>query len=195
MIRKLYAAALALLAALSLAASPAVAANITVKDGAGTSQTMCTVVQGDSSQAYCFTYRNAAGTQVDLATAANQATNTAAITALGSPLQAGVALPAGTNNLGTVNTVVQGTATDIGASVSATTATTLAASNASRRGFAVQNQTTGNCYVNGSATPTGSYHDLLIAAGAYYESKDSHVGTGAIQIYCAAAGGVYGRQW
>jgi len=106
-----------------------------------------------------------------------------------------VPCPVGAGTSGKVDTVVSGPSIDIGANVAATTATTLAAANPTRRGFAVQNQTGGPCYLNGIATPTGNYHDLFIASGGYYESKDSHVGTGALQIYCAQAGGIYGRQW
>ena len=80
MIRSLIGRGLAALAVLPLVfASPALAANISVKDGAGTTQTLCTAVQGDSSQAYCFVYRNAAGAQEDLATKASQAAANASL--------------------------------------------------------------------------------------------------------------------
>ena len=93
------------------------------------------------------------------------------------------------------DTVIQGAASDIGVSIAANTATTITAANTSRRGFSIQNQTAGNCYLSGSAAATADYHSLLIATGTYYESKDSHVGTGALSVICASAGGLYGRQW
>jgi hypothetical protein len=93
------------------------------------------------------------------------------------------------------DTVVQGASTDIGVSVTANTSATLTAANPARRGFSVQNQTSGACYLSGLATATADFHSLLIPAGSLYESKDSHVGTGALSVICSAAGGVYGRQW
>jgi hypothetical protein len=93
------------------------------------------------------------------------------------------------------DTVVQGASTDIGASVAANTAMQLVGITLTRRGFAIQNQTAGDCYLSGLATPTADFHSLKIPTGSYYESKDSHVGTGALSIICGSAGGVYGRQW
>ncbi len=216
MIRKLFAGAFALVVA-TCALAPASAGNLAVTDANLARQYLCEKAATDGSLVACHAVFDTTLTQIDPATKQLQQ---AEITALGSLLQAGGSvgisgslpgfattptfnigtapafiLGAGSAKIGTVDTVVQGTATDIGATVSAATATVLAASNTSRRGFSVQNQTTGNCWLNGVSTPTGTYHDLLIQAGSYYESKDSYVGTGAIQIYCAAAGGVYGRQW
>lgn len=96
----------------------------------------------------------------------------------------------------TVDTVAKSTATDRGASVG-TTAVTLMASNTSRRGFAVQVQsTTASCYINGQATATADYHSLQIAAGALYVTESTHVGTGAISIICTgAATSVYSREY
>ena len=222
MIRKAIFAAASLLAALSLAHAPAAAANLNIKDGTGTTQLLCAHTLSDGSLAECHVILDTSNAQIDPATKQLQQST---ITTLGSPFQAGgaiantsfgisgslpafaatptfnlgtapaIVIAAGTAQIGTVNTVVQGTATDIGATMVANTATTIAAINTSRRGFAIQNQTAGNCYLSGTATATADYHSLVIAAGAYYESKDSHVGTGALSVICASAGGLYGRQW
>ena len=298
MIRKILVAAALLLAPLSL--TPASAANLSVKDGAGATQTLCAITMSDTSLSECNILVDTTGAKINPATkegvaavatalgspfqaggsigntafgisgslpagtnaigtvavtalpalptgvnsigsianitgtvplptgAATQTTLASILTALGSPAQAGgsianitgtVSLPTGaatsalqtTGNTslaaiatalgapaqagGKIDTVITGAATDIGASVAAATATQLAAVNASRRGFALQNQTTGNCFLNATGTATQDYHSLLIASGAYYESKDSHVGTAALSVICASAGGVYGRQW
>ena len=143
---KMFRNALAAIASLCLAASPALA-DVAIKDGTGASVTMGATACKSGAQCY------------------------------------------------NMDTIVQGAATDIGASVTANTSTTLASANTSRRGFAIQNQTAGACYLSGLATATLDYHSMLIPAGALYLSSDSHVGTGALSIICAQAGGVYGRQW
>lgn len=96
-----------------------------------------------------------------------------------------------------VDTVIRLTAADRGAIVTtAGTAQQLMAANASRRGFAIQNQSTGACYINGQASATQDYRSLLIPAGGFYDTPPTHVGTGAISIVCAVANApVYAREW
>jgi hypothetical protein len=106
--------------------------------------------------------------------------------ALGTPAQAG----------GKIDTVISGSATDIGAAITTVSVSqTLTGAMPSRRGYAFQNQTTGMCYVNVGSPATADFHSLAVAATSYYESKESYVGTGAISVLCLQAGAVFGRQW
>jgi|GEM_PF-4075297 len=95
------------------------------------------------------------------------------------------------------DTVVQASATDRGLSVTtAGTAQQLMAANSARRGFTVQNQSSGDCYINGQSTATQDFHSLIISSGAYYETPSTHVSTGAISIVCAvSAASIYAREW
>ena len=96
----------------------------------------------------------------------------------------------------TVDTVVKAPATDRGAIVG-TTAVQLMAANTARRGFSVQVQSaTASCYISGQGTATADYHSLLIAAGSYFETPNTHTGTGAVSVICSAASTpVYSREW
>ena len=112
--------------------------------------------------------------------------NTVAVNAL--PANDGTKLP--------VDTVVQATAVDRGASIG-TAAVPLMAANAARRGFAVQNQSsTAKVYINGSATATADYHSLMVPPLSYYETPAGHTGVGAISVISdTAATSVYAREW
>ena len=96
-----------------------------------------------------------------------------------------------------VDTVARASATDRGAIVSsAAVAQLLMAANAARRGFAVQNQSSGACYINDLATATQDFRSLMIPAGGYYETPTTQVGTGAVSIICAVANApVWAREW
>ena len=117
------------------------------------------------------------------ATAAKQDT---LLAALGTPVQTG----------GKVDTVIVATSTDKGASIG-TSATTLIASNGSRRGYSIQNQsTTATCYVSNIATATADFHSLQIGPGGFYESSSVNIGTGAVSIICSAASTpIYAREF
>lgn len=93
--------------------------------------------------------------------------------------------------------VVRSTPVDRGAVIAtAGTAQQLMAANSARRGYSVQNQSAGACYISGLATATADYHSLRIDAGSYYETPAGHTGTGAISIVCAtAAASVFAREW
>jgi len=95
------------------------------------------------------------------------------------------------------DTVVQASAADRGLSVTtAGSAQQLMAANSARRGFTVQNQSSGDCYINGQTTATQDFHSLIIASGAYYETPSTHVSTGAISIVCAvSSASIYAREW
>ncbi|WP_298690169.1 hypothetical protein [uncultured Sphingomonas sp.] len=198
MIRSLIGRGIAALAALSLASvTPAMAANLSIKDGAGTTQTMCTGVQSDSSQAYCFVYHNAAGAQEDLATKALQTSGNSSLATL-----AGTVAAAGTaaTTAQTVTTVLPQITATAGTAISfGTSAATLFAANASRHFMTIQVQgapdTTGTngCYINGISGATADANSLFIARGGYFESG-THVGTGVVSIICTGTMAVYSRQ-
>ncbi|MGU3386938.1 hypothetical protein ACLBYG_20675 [Methylobacterium sp. D53M] len=96
-----------------------------------------------------------------------------------------------------VDTVVRGTATSHSGTIAAGgTAQQLMAANASRRGFVVQNQSSGDLYVNGLGTATADQNSLKIAAGDFYETSVQHVGTGAVSIIGATTGqAFYAREY
>lgn len=95
-----------------------------------------------------------------------------------------------------VDGVVRATSVDRGAVVG-TTAVTLMAANAARRGYAIQVQSaSASCYINGLAMATAGYNSLQIGSNAYYQTPPTHVGTGAISIICTAvATPVFAREW
>lgn len=96
-----------------------------------------------------------------------------------------------------VDTVVKGTSADVGGTIAAGgTAQQFMAANASRRGWHLENQSTGPLYVNCVTTATLDYHSLLIAAGAFFTTDAQFVGTGACSIIGATTGqAFYGRQF
>lgn len=95
-----------------------------------------------------------------------------------------------------VDTVAHNAATDRGGTITAGgTAQQIMAANASRRGIAIQNQSTGDLYMSGVAGATVDYHSLKIPAGTLYETG-GHVGAGAISIIGATTGqAFYAREW
>lgn len=89
----------------------------------------------------------------------------------------------------TVDTVVKLTSTSRSGTIAAGgTAQQLAAANSSRRGIAIQNQSTGDLWINGTGTAAADQTSLRIPAGALYESPSHHVGVGAISIIGATTG-------
>ena len=96
-----------------------------------------------------------------------------------------------------VDTVIKGGGSDVGGTITtASTAQTFMAANATRRAWSLQNQSTGDLYVNCSSTATLDYHSLKVPAGALYESSTTHVGTGACSIIGATTGqAFYARQF
>lgn len=94
------------------------------------------------------------------------------------------------------DTVIAAASTNRGASVG-TTAVQIMSANATRRGIAVQNQsTTATIYMSGVGTATADFNSLMIAPLGYYESPPHHCGNGAISIISTAAStSVYAREW
>lgn len=130
------------------------------------------------------------------------------ITASALPLPAGAALDSSSQSMlaqlqalvaaaqsaaaTAVDTVVKATSVSrSGTIATGGTAQQLMAANANRRGFVLQNQSSGDLYINGLATATADNNSLKIGAGGYYETPVHHVGTGAISIIGATAGAAY----
>lgn len=76
------------------------------------------------------------------------------------------------------------------------TAQTLMAQNGSRRGFWVQNVSSGDLWISTVGTAAASQPSMKIAAGALYESPAHGVSTAAISIYGATTGQAFSaREW
>ena len=97
----------------------------------------------------------------------------------------------------TVDTVVKAAATSRSGTITVGgTAQQLMAANVNRRGFVIQNQSTGDLFVNGLAAAAADQNSLKIAAGDYYATDAHHVGTGAISIFGSTTGqAFYAREF
>lgn len=95
------------------------------------------------------------------------------------------------------DTVVRSTSTDRGGTVTAGgTAQQFMAANTARRGFVVQNQSTGDLYVNCLTAAAANQTSLKIPAGALYDTPPHHAGTGACSIFGATTGqAFYAREF
>lgn len=83
-----------------------------------------------------------------------------------------------------------------GSITSGGTAQTLAAANSSRRGFWVQNQSSGDLWINTLATAVADQPSLRIPAGSLYESPTGASPVGAISIIGATTGQKFAaREW
>jgi hypothetical protein len=75
-------------------------------------------------------------------------------------------------------------------------AQTLAAANASRRGFWIQNQSTGDLWISSVGTAAATQPSLKIAPGYLYECPAHGVPVTAISIYGATTGQAFAaREW
>lgn len=95
------------------------------------------------------------------------------------------------------DTVIRSTSTDRGGTITAGgTAQQMMAANTARRGFLIQNQSTGDLYINGLSTAAANQTSLRIPAGALYETSPHHSGTGAVSIFGATTGqAFYAREF
>lgn len=100
-------------------------------------------------------------------------------------------IPAGTNNIGDVDVLSLPSATSGGAANVSSSATnvTLLASNASRKGFTIFNDSTQVLYVKFGATASTTSFHVKMAAGSYYESPAGVNYTGIIDGIWASANG------
>ena len=76
------------------------------------------------------------------------------------------------------------------------TAQTLMAANTSRRGFWLQNQSSGDLWISSVGTAAATQPSLWIPAGSYYEAPAHGVPTAAISIYGATTAQAFAaREW
>jgi hypothetical protein len=103
----------------------------------------------------------------------------------------GTALPAGTNALGTVGVTSQPSASSATVTqvTSSATSVTLKASNASRKGLSVFNDSTAVLYLKFGATASATSFTVKIGAGEYWESPAAPVYTGVVDGIWASANG------
>ena len=96
-----------------------------------------------------------------------------------------------------VDEVVNAASTDRSGTIAAGgLAQVLMPANNARRGFAIQNQSTGDLWINTLGTATASQPSLKVAAGVYYETPPSHAPSGAISVFGATtAQSFYAREW
>lgn len=88
--------------------------------------------------------------------------------------------------------VVQGTAVYRGGTITtANTSQQLMAANPVRRGWTIQNQSTGDLYVKVGQAATTNNVSLRIAPGALYETPSQHTSAGVINVIGATAGQAY----
>ncbi len=75
-------------------------------------------------------------------------------------------------------------------------AQTIAASNSSRTGFLIQNQSTGDLWIRDGATAAATQPSVLLPAGSYYEYPSTGVPTTLISLFGATTGQAFAaREW
>ncbi len=75
-------------------------------------------------------------------------------------------------------------------------AQTIAAANTARRGFWIQNQSTGDLWLSTIGTAAATQPSLRLPAGSYYEFPVNGVSTGAISLFGATTGQAFAaREW
>lgn len=83
-----------------------------------------------------------------------------------------------------------------GAITTGGTAQQLAAANADRMGFSVQNLSTGDLWINTLGTAAASQPSIKLVSGAYFETPAGYGATGAISIFGATTGQAFSaREW
>lgn len=100
-------------------------------------------------------------------------------------------------NLISVDTVVKAVSVSrSGTIATGNTQQQLMPANSSRRGIIIQNQSSGDLYINSLANATLDQNSLRIPSGALYASDPHHAGTGAISIIGATTGqAFYAREF
>jgi hypothetical protein len=100
------------------------------------------------------------------------------------------------NSLSVVNAISSAPTSASGTITSGGTAQNAAAANASRRGFQLQNNSTGDLWFSTIATAVQSQPSFKLPPGAYYESPPFGGGVGAISIVGATTGQAFtGREY
>lgn len=97
--------------------------------------------------------------------------------------------PGGNGSISIVDMVVQGLAINASGTITTGGASQqLLAANVNRRGFTVQNQSSGDLYIRVGATATVTNSSLRIAPGVLYETPAHHVSTNVVNIIGATNG-------
>jgi len=174
----------ALAALILLASTPALAAdNYQVKDATGANQT---IRAKDTGTGYAPQF------------VPSDATGAPVTTAPGTSAPSAVGVQGVLNGVAqNVETVQRSTSADRGGTIAAGgTAQQMMAANTARRGFLIQNQSTGDLYINGLSSAAANQSSLRIPAGALYETSPHHSGTGAVSIFGATTGqAFYAREF
>ena len=94
-------------------------------------------------------------------------------------------------------TVAAGTLTDrSGTITTGGTAQQIMASNASRKGFSVQNVSSGDLWVRETGTAAAAQPSLKLTSGAYFETPAGYGSTGAVSVFGATTGQAFvAREW
>lgn len=102
-----------------------------------------------------------------------------------------------TTPLPTIATGAQVTYTDKSSTVtSGGAAQTLMAANTSRRGFWLQNQSSGDLWISSLGAAAATQPSMRVPPGVYYEPPPSGVPTAAISIFGATTGQAFAaREW
>lgn len=76
------------------------------------------------------------------------------------------------------------------------TAQQIMSSNSSRKGFSVQNVSTGDLWIRETGTAAAGQPSLKLTAGTYFETPAGYGSTGAVSIYGATTGQAFtAREW
>lgn len=94
-------------------------------------------------------------------------------------------------------TTAAGTLADRSGTITAGgTAQQLMASNASRKGFSVQNVSSGDLWVRETGTAAAAQPSLKLAPGAYFETPAGYGSVGAVSVFGATTGQAFcAREW
>ena len=95
----------------------------------------------------------------------------------------------GSGSMQMTDTVIKAPATYAGGTITTGgTSQQLLATNANRRGWTLQNQSTGDLYYKIGGSATLDRFSYRLAAGQFYETPPHHTSTGAVNIIGATAG-------
>jgi hypothetical protein len=118
--------------------------------------------------------------------------STGALVAVKVDSTGAIAVTGGAGGGGGVSTPIDKSGTIITGGV----AQNIAAAKAGRAGYAIQNHSTGDLWVNELATAVGSQPSIRVPADGFYETPAGCCGPGAISVYGATTGAAFtAREW
>lgn len=127
------------------------------------------------------------------ATSARQDTANNSLASIDTKLPASLGAKSGVASLSTVP--ASGTLADRSGTITAGgTAQVLMAANANRIGFAIQNLSTGDLWINPLGTAAATKPSLKIASGVYYETPSGYGAVGAISVFGATTAQAFTAQ-